>query len=53
MAVVQNIHSVYSKRFAKNYPDSDHFDKDSAITERVAKRCQPGINLQDYVKRNV
>jgi hypothetical protein len=45
VAVVQNLqlatneltHCVYSKRFAKNNPDSDHFDENSAITESVAK----------------
>ena len=39
-------HSLYSKRLAENNPDSDHFDDDGAVTERVAKRRQPGIDLE-------
>lgn len=41
-------HSGYSKRFVENTPDSDHFYENSAITQRIAKRCQPGIHLIVY-----
>ena len=41
----EQTHYFYSNWLVENNPDSDHFDKNGAITQRVTKRCQPGINL--------
>ena len=57
VCVVHNIlmmegqtYRLHSTKPVENNPNSGHFDKNGTITERVAKRCQPGINLkQKYI----
>ena len=34
------------ERLVENEPDSDHLDQNSPVAERVAERCQPGVNLK-------
>ena len=37
---------LQSARPVENNPDSDHFDEDGTITERVAQGRQPWIDLK-------
>ena len=37
--------SLHIQRVVEDDPDSYHLDNDSPITERIAKRYQPGMDL--------